>query len=303
MKIITYGKFGKDLSDKYKNSDLKIDYYDKIDQEILDQYDSIAAFSPPKDLDISHIYWIHSFAAGVDPFAGRQDLAEDLEITKSIGEMDRKMAEYCLNQILMDAQKSLAVWEKQQQNEWFRLPPKQIKDQKVAILGTGYMGKGIARLLESVGMDVVGVNSDGREINGFRRVVTISDLKTLNTQIDIIISTLPITDNSYHLLDNDFFSSFKNIHFINCGRGKVVNSTDLITALENGYVRLASLDVFEKEPLPDDSELWQNSRIIITPHQASLTSLTDVLDSFEIALDAIINSRKCDLRADVKRGY
>ncbi|MFO7896140.1 MAG: NAD(P)-dependent oxidoreductase [Candidatus Cloacimonadales bacterium] len=303
MKIITHGKFGKELAAHYQNSELQIDYREHLDQTILDQYQAWAAFSPPPNLDISHIKWIHSFAAGVDPYLRRNDLNAELILTKSVGKMGRKMAEYCLNQILMSAQNSLPLFQKQLAQEWFRLPPQTIEAKSVAILGTGFMGKAISQLLGAVGMKIIGVNRSGQAAQQFPKTYSFEDFQQAPPAIAYLICTLPATKDNYHLLDNAFFSKFQALHFINCGRGRVVDISALLIALEKGNLSWASLDVFQQEPLSADSVLWKHPQITITPHQASLTSLEDVLESFQLARQAIITDQKSSLQVDLKRGY
>lgn len=306
MKIITHGKFGKELAENYKTYatyNLQIDYHEIISQEILDTYDGWAAFSPPKNLDISHIKWIHSFAAGVDPYTSREDLNPELILTKSVGQMDRKMAEYCLTQIMLNAQNSLPLYDKQKVKSWFRIPPKSVAGETVVILGTGFMGKGISKLLHSIGMNTIGVNSSGKDTKEFDATVSFNEFIKQPSDVPYIICTLPSTKENYHLLDSTFFQLFKQAHFINCGRGEVVAIDDLLEALEKGDISLASLDVFEEEPLASNSNLWANPNIIITPHQAAITNFTDVKDSFALALKAMINNTTCELVVNLVLGY
>lgn len=303
MKIITQGKFGKALAANFQISELEIDYVENITQEILNKYQAWAAFSPPPHLDISHIKWIHSFAAGVDPYLSRKDLNPELILTKTVGEMGRKMGEYCLAQILLAAQNCLKLYEKQQAKSWHRLPPRHITNETVAILGTGFMGQEIAQLLGSVNMKTIGINRRGQPANYFQQTFSWQEFTNQPPQISYLISTLPATPDNYHLLDASFFSKFHNLHFINCGRGSVVDSQALLWALAQKNLSLASLDVFEQEPLPQDSDLWNHPKIIITPHQASLTSLDDVIESFQIALPAVLAEKKSPLHVDLQKGY
>jgi len=306
MKIITHGKFGKELAEHYKNNrieNLQIDYLDNLTQEIIDQYDGWAAFSPPKNLEISHIKWIHSFAAGVDNYTRRTDLNPELILTKSVGDMARKMAEYCLAQIMLNAQNCLKLYDNQRSSSWLRYPPKMLRGEVVALLGTGFMAKGIADLLRAIGMKTTGINRNGNDSDNFDLTFSFAEFKKNPPAISYLISTLPSTPNNYHLLDDSFFGKFQKIHFINCGRGDVVDEDALLSALERGNISLASLDVFEQEPLAHESKLWNHPKIIISPHQASLTSCQDVLESFAIALEAVLNNQKCELKIDLKLGY
>ncbi len=305
MRIITHGKFGKELAELYhqqNNPNIQIDYVENLTQKILDKYQAWAAFSPPKNFDISHIKWIHSFAAGVDPYTNRTDLNPNLILTKSVGEMDRKMAEYCLAQIMLDAQNCLKLYDNQKEKIWKRETPKMIKGKNVAILGTGFMGKGISKLLKSVGMKTIGVNRTGKNVIDFDSTISFNALLQNNSNASYIISTLPSTKNNYHLLDSIFFSKFNHAHFINCGRGDVVDSEALLASLDSGNIALASLDVFEQEPLANDSKFWSHPKIIITPHQAAITDFEDILESFSYSLNNLNNEDNI-FRVNLDLGY
>jgi len=183
------------------------------------------------------------------------------------------------------------------------LPPRLIKNDTVAILGTGFMGRGIAKLLRSVNMKTIGINRRGQPAEYFQQTLSWPDFCDHPPQISYLISTLPATKDNYHLLDRAFFRRFNALHFINCGRGSVMKIEAVLEALEQQNLRLASLDVFEQEPLARESNLWKHPQVIITPHQASLTSLDDVTESFEIALEAVLAGKKSPLHVNLNKGY
>ncbi len=95
------------------------------------------------------------------------------------------------------------------------------------------------------------------------------ELYELAGQADFIVNALPLTPATTGLIDQQFFAAVKKgAHFINVGRGRTVVTDDLVTALRDGSVAGAGLDVTDPEPLPSDHPLWQFDNVIITPHVA-----------------------------------
>ncbi len=90
---------------------------------------------------------------------------------------------------------------------------------------------------------------------------------------------------------------------MNVGRGKSLVEDDLLWALENGHVRKAVLDVYQTEPLPSDSPLWDHSGVIMTPHHSGLTTFEDIRKSFEESVKAIKSGTRNQLFVNINQGY
>jgi phosphoglycerate dehydrogenase-like enzyme len=100
----------------------------------------------------------------------------------------------------------------------------------------------------------------------------VEEIAMILPQCDYIVNILPLTDNTYHLIgENEFSKMNRDAIYINVGRGGTTDTKALITALEQGYIAAAGLDVFEEEPLSRDSVLWQMEQVIITAHNAGMT--------------------------------
>ncbi|MFC2134566.1 NAD(P)-dependent oxidoreductase [Bacteroidota bacterium] len=314
IKILTCGRLAKEFKTELTSfaevNKFLIDHLEDFDQKKIYEYNTIASFSFPDNLDISHIKWIHSFGAGIDKFINRNDLNNNLILTRTVGRMGEKIAEYCLTHILAHNQHLYEVYESQKLKEWKRLSPVQINDNKIAILGTGNMGRDTARLLNKFGCDIIGINSDGRPIDKFSQCYSFEQLavterhdQVVAAGLDTLICTLPAAPGTKNLLTQNFFSQFTDLHFINVGRGVVVSEETIISAVENGNISRATLDVFVEEPLPSSSKLWDNDRVFITPHQASLTDINDVIESFQSVYDAIKRNKRNNLFVDLVKGY
>ena len=138
----------------------------------------------------------------------------------------------------------------------------------VLIVGAGNVGNECAKRFSAMGCTVFGCDLYPVKTESFADVLPIDKLDTQLETADIVILTLPLTDETKYLFNKDKFSKMKNgALLVNISRGAVVNTNDLIEAL-NKNLGGAVLDVFETEPLEETSPLWDMENVIITPHNS-----------------------------------
>ncbi|MFD0896919.1 NAD(P)-dependent oxidoreductase [Loigolactobacillus binensis] len=178
---------------------------------------------------------------------------------------------------------------------------------RVLIYGTGHVGQAISQLLQQVGLSTIGVNHNGHAAPAFVETVALAASNAQPPVADFIVNTLPLTSATQHFFNADFFARQPQPPiFINVGRGPSVDTAALITALENGQLAGAALDVFEQEPLPADSPLWQAPNLIMTPHTTgTVDNVEDVLFAiFYPNLQSFCRTGKLSVnQADLKLGY
>lgn len=306
INILTTGRLGKQFSKSVKreyNDYINVDHYDIVDQQILNKYKYAACFSLPEDLDISHLEWIHSLGAGVDAFIWNPSLNPATKISRTVGFMGRKMAEYCLAYMLADNLKIRKNLDFQEKKLWDINNIRNLFRTAVAILGTGEMGRRVGETFKKMGCKVYGISRSGKAVPEFNQCFTLQQFIESPPEIDTLISILPSNRNTAGLLDQDFFRNLSAIHLINVGRGDVIKEGVLIDLLAQGKLRKATLDVFAREPLPPESQLWQHEKIIITPHQAAITDINDVMLSFKEAFAAWKKAEKSDLFVNISKEY
>ena len=291
MNILTTGRSGKEFCHALKDNttDIVIKYVEELSEKDIIWADCLASFPVSEQIDLSGIKWIHSFGAGVEKYLQRKDINEEILLSRTVGKLGYKMGEYCLCHLLNFFQNTFYLYSRQKLKKWTPEYPESVNEKYVLILGTGEMAKGIAGVLRKLDINVVGLNKKGyiNERN-FNQCITFRELKPVASNISCVINTLPLHKNTTHLLDKDFFHHFKHILFINVGRGKTVVTKDLEEAISSGNVAFAVLDVFEEEPLPPDSSLWNNDHIFISPHQAAITDVEDIISSFLDVYQSVI---------------
>lgn len=239
---------------------------------IFGQSDALAKNAP-------RVRWLCTPSAGVDQFAG---LLSNALLTNSSGAYGTTIAEH----IVMVA---LELMRRQQEysaivarRDWVRtLPVRSIRASRVTLLGTGDIGQEAAiRLRAFSPASLTGINRRGRNPGGlFDRVLTQDRLEEALPQTDLLIASLPGTRETAGILSAARLAMLpRDAFFINVGRGGSVDQAGLERLLRAGHLAGAALDVFETEPLPKDSTLWECPRLLITPHTAGNMTLAYTVD-------------------------
>jgi phosphoglycerate dehydrogenase-like enzyme len=161
-----------------------------------------------------------------------------------------------------------AWFEHQDNKEWQRHEFTELDGSRLAVIGMGPIGEEIARLGVALNMQVEGIR---RTPKGNEPCPTFSfdHLSDVLGRADWVALALPLTPDTQNLFDQQQFAHMKpGAHFINVGRGELVDETALINALNSQHLAGAALDVFATEPLPEDSPLWSMKNVLITPHSS-----------------------------------
>lgn len=217
--------------------------------------------------------WIHAAAAGVDSLIFDELSASEVVVTNARGIFDRPIAEFVLNYILLHAKNSLRSLEDQRNSTWNRRSTKNLAGSQAMIVGTGSIGREIARVLKALDVNVSGAGSHARTGDAdFGTVIDSAQLSSHLSGVDWVVNIAPLTDKTKNLIDAKVFAAMDtSAFFVNVGRGEAVVTSDLVDALSAGQISGAGLDVFDEEPLPADHPLWQADNVIVTPHMSGDT--------------------------------
>ena len=139
----------------------------------------------------------------------------------------------------------------------------------VLVVGCGSVGTECAKRFKAFGMNVLGADIINPQNDIYDDFYLMDDINTALNKANVVVLTLPLTDKTKHFFNKDKFIHFKEgAILVNIARGAVVKEDDLIKVLKSGKLSGAVLDVFETEPLNENSELWDMKNIIITPHNS-----------------------------------
>jgi phosphoglycerate dehydrogenase-like enzyme len=273
--------------------------------------------------------WVQLGSAGVDPYLDLPLVQrDDLTLTSMSGAITSQIAEYALMALLAFGQKLPRMMRDQREHHWPTSKdiwqgylPVELRHSNVGILGYGSIGRQVARLLQPFGAKVLAAKRDvmhpedtGYIPEGmgdpkgdfFQRLYPMEALHSLLAASDFVVVALPLTDETHHILDAAAFDAMKETaYLVNVGRGALIDETALVAALKAGKLAGAALDVFEEEPLPEESPLWDMENVIVSPHLSGYSRhLSDeTLTLFVENLNRYLAGQPLYNQVDLKKGY
>lgn len=247
---------------------------DALDDETLGTIDAVLGWSDKaaerfEALEKHRLTWVQTISAGVDSLNQEWMHKSCITLTNASGVHSESIAESVFGMLLGHERGIIRSVRAQEKRVWAKdIKPGLLHGQTMLIYGTGAIGKQIAMLAGlGFGMRTIGVNRSGREVRHFDRIVTLEQSAAVLGEADVVVGILPLTDESRHYFDRDFFRHMRDdAVFINAGRGPSVVTDDLVLALGEGRPAFAALDVTDPEPLPPEHALWAQENVLITPH-------------------------------------
>jgi glyoxylate/hydroxypyruvate reductase A len=225
---------------------------------------------------LSNLRALFSLGAGVDHLMNYPDLPEVPIVRVAQDDLTHRMSEYVVMHCLMHLRDQHRFDADQRAKRWQpdRAPPI-AGDVRVGIMGFGVLGQDAARKLKVMGFDVAGWSRTAKSVDGFETYAGEDGLSAFLARTDILVSLIPLTPDTRGVLNRSLFEKLAHDGrlggpvLINAGRGKLQVETDILACLDDGTLKAATLDVFEVEPLPQDSPLWTHPRVTISPHNAA----------------------------------
>lgn len=269
----------------------------------LDWADALVCFNLKSNIDYSQVKWVHSLGAGVDKFLYGKSWDENVLLTRTVCSFGQRIAEYCLSYILKDLQFHDQFSEAKSRKSWNPNTPKLLSNQKVMIYGTGEIGQTTAKIFSVLGVEVYGVSFSGKDKEYFKNVMTVEAHFSRLNEMNYIINTLPLTEQTANIFNENIFERLSNVGLINVGRGATLDEIALLDALNDQHVRFAVLDVFSQEPLPKENPLWEHPNVHITPHISAVTTPDEGVACFIDTLKKIDGNKLLSNKVDIKKGY
>ena len=223
---------------------------------------------------IPGLRWLHVTSAGIDLPMYRPSLDRGVRVTTSSGSNAEPIALTAVTGLLMLA-RGLPHWlAAQRRREWAPVQspilPADLSGQTAVIVGMGPIGKGIARILKTLGLRTIGVRRHAAPAENFDAVLTFAQLDQTLPDCDWLVIACPLTQTTQQLIDARRLGRLpRGARLINISRGEIVDENALAGALARQHLAGAYLDVFVQEPLPAGSPLWEMPNVIITPHNSS----------------------------------
>jgi phosphoglycerate dehydrogenase-like enzyme len=257
-------------------------HYEGIEVE-LQGADVIFTLSlrPEQFVAASKLRWIHAPTAAVHQFMFPELIKSDVVLTNSTEVHGPAVAEHVIALIFALAKKIPQAAVLQQKKVWGQEEMwnqgqhlREIGGATLGLIGVGSIGRRVAKMASALGMRVVAVREHVEKGTppGVEAVVAPAALPKLLGQSDFVVVAAPLLSATEGLMNAERFAAMKASAFlINVGRGPQVDERALADALRSRRIAGAALDVFDREPLPSDSPLWDLDNLLITPHTAGLT--------------------------------
>lgn len=227
-------------------------------------------FDKMPDLEV-----IFNAGAGVDKILANPNLPSDVPIVRFVDPtLTTRMGEWVCLQVLIHFRQQLSYSKQQRQNHWQGLPQPEASTMNVGIMGMGVLGQDSARKLKTLGFNVSGWSRSKKSIDGID-CYDASETDVFLARNHVIVGLLPYTPETHGFFNRTLFEKIgkhpvlPSPIFINAGRGGSQIEADIVSCLEDGTLGGVSLDVFETEPLAEDSPLWGFENAVLTPHVAS----------------------------------
>jgi phosphoglycerate dehydrogenase-like enzyme len=222
--------------------------------------------------------WFQAASAGVDRLEQSGFLERHVVVTNSSGVAVTPIAEYVLMVMLMFAKSAHRLFRSQAERRWTRFLPAELRGKTVGVVGMGHIGTEVARLAQAFGCRVLAIRGSALERRRGEppadELLPPSDLSYLLSESDYVVLAVPLTERTRRLIGEEELRAMKpTAVLVNISRGAVVDEAALTRALKEGWIGGAGLDVFEREPLPEESELWGMENVVVSPHVSGATEV------------------------------
>ena len=271
-----------------------------------DEVRYLAVWKPPENIAATfrNLELVFSVGAGVDQFDLTQ-VPPHIPLIRMIDPGIREsMIEYATMAVLALHRDLVDFIAQQRDQVWREIQIVSASSRRVGVMGLGLLGQAVLERLKIFGFPLAGWNRSPRSMAGVTCYAGESALPEFLAQTDILVCLLPLTAETRGILNRDLFEALpRGARLVNVGRGGHLVADDLIDALDRDVLSAAVLDVAEPEPLPAGHPFWSHPRILLTPHNASMTIPESAVD---YVLETIARHRRGETLpglVDRERGY
>ncbi|MGH0033879.1 MAG: D-2-hydroxyacid dehydrogenase [Myxococcota bacterium] len=256
----------------------------------------LIALHTPKDLMglAPRLRWLQGIGAGVDQFAAAGVTRDRVVVTNASGVSAGSMAEFVIGRLLQIWKRFPEAEAYQRRHEYVRTYGRSFAGSVIGIVGLGHIGQAVARRAQAMGVRVLGLkrspsaraqaDGDGDGDCDVDEMFGPGQLHEMLARCDGVVVAAPATPETHHLIDRAALAAMKpGAVLVNVARGSLVEEVALVDALSSGQLSAAALDVFEQEPLPADSPIWDAPNLWVSAHSSVSVDryADDVFDLFE----------------------
>lgn len=292
--LFTYD-YGKEKMDSIRKLgyDITIIHESKIEfREEIANTEVLVCYNPFKTLDITRfndLKWIQFSSTGIDQLPIECRKKSSFIVTNNRGGYSIPIGEWIILNTLQMFKNSKRLFNQQTNKVWkIDTSVLEVYGKTIGFIGTGTIAVEAAKRFKGFGVNILGVNTNGRDVQYFDKCYSTDNIDQMLSQCNVVVITIPFTKKTKKFINKDRFLAMKDgVYFINVARGNVVDEDELIRNIEKGKITAAALDVFEEEPLNNESPLWDFENVIITPHNSWVSEMRN-----ERRFEGIYNNMK-----------
>ena len=219
---------------------------------------------------LPNLKWVHAISAGINYLPLEELHQKGIILTNASGIHKYTITEYVIGALLYYLRDFGKLKRNQENQRWdVAVQTDQLHETTLMIFGVANIGRQLTVVAKAFGMRVIGVNTSGKKVEEVDETYSQAESTNHLKEADVVVSILPQTPQTIAFFDKERFAKMKpGTLFVNVGRGSSVVIDDLIEALNQDILAFAALDVFNNEPLEEDSPLWQHEKIMISPHNS-----------------------------------
>ncbi len=280
------------LDTTYRNVKFTYSSIDRVTKEEILSANAIVGTIPNKLLGyLNHLEWLQLSSSGYEQYLDEGVLSDNVILCNAGDSYGVSVAEHLLAMVLSVVKKFPQYRDYQNKSTWVDLGEVMpLHDLNVVVVGLGAIGATFAKYMHVLGNNIIGIKNNVSSKPDFvQEVYTLDKLDEVLPKADIVVLAIPLTPATKGLMNKERFSKMKeSAMFFNVGRGGLVNSNDLIDALEKGVIAGAGVDVTHVEPLPNNDELWKIENLFITPHVSGGYHIPETLKKIQkVAIENI----------------
>lgn len=313
MKVLFTYDYGSEKMQAVKDLGYELVYVDEKKISNIDEFsdvDALVCYNPFENLDISKLKklkWIQLSSIGIDQLPKQKAKNHGIVVTNNKSGYSIPMGEWIVMKVFELLKNSKEFYRKQSEHKWqMDTTILELYNKTICFVGTGSIAMEAAKRLQGFEANIIGINTSGKKVDYFKQCYPMTELCTALGQSDVVVLSIPSTKETHHLINENNLGLFKkNACLVNIARGSVIDEAALAKALELGIIRGAALDVFDEEPLPQDSPLWQLNNVIITPHNSWVSEMRNErrYNIIYENLKRFISNEKLINIVDIDKGY
>ena len=247
--------------------------------------------------------WVQSIYAGVEPLVDPSQ-RYDYVLTNARGVFGALMSEYVFAYLLFLEKKILERIDTQESRQWQRSESGVLRGKTIGLLGVGSIGAYLAGTAKHFKMRVRGFTQESETSKEVDEYFHGTDLLRFADRLDYLVCVLPRTSDTNKIVDANVLHALPaHAIFVNVGRGNAVDESALVSALNNGELAAAVLDVFDKEPLPEEHPFWTTPNLYMTFHTSAISYPEDITKLFIENYQLYMEGEPLKYIVDFEKGY